>query len=88
MTPTILTHPKPPQVDPALRLTLNPVLDRRAVLDGAWWPRSRDAAAELPGLVAAVDRLLGRSTLRIGVHKDTWDHIPRRIPPSAPPRPR
>ncbi|MEV4094194.1 DUF5994 family protein [Streptosporangium saharense] len=54
--------------------------DRRAVVDGAWWPRSRDAAAELPGLIAAVDQRLGLTTLRIGVHQDAWRHIPNRIP--------
>ncbi|WP_344877054.1 DUF5994 family protein [Nonomuraea antimicrobica] len=69
-----------PRVDSALRLSLHPVLDRRAVVDGAWWPYSRDAAAELPGLVAAVDRLLDRVTLRVGVHCDAWQSIPRRIP--------
>ncbi|MDR8410215.1 DUF5994 family protein [Nonomuraea sp. 3-1Str] len=54
--------------------------NRRSVVDGAWWPCSRDAAAELPDLIAAVDRLLDRATLRIGVHRDTWQNIPRRIP--------
>ncbi|SEG79948.1 hypothetical protein SAMN05444920_104774 [Nonomuraea solani] len=49
-------------------------------MDGAWWPSSRDAAAELPGLIAAVDRLLERVTLRVGLHGDAWQHIPRRIP--------
>ncbi|MFI6600469.1 DUF5994 family protein [Nonomuraea sp. NPDC050536] len=62
--PTILSHLRPlttvARVDSAVRLTLNPALDRRAVVNGAWWPYSRDAAAELPGLIAAVDRLLGR----------------------------
>ncbi|GAA4528309.1 DUF5994 family protein [Nonomuraea ferruginea] len=50
------------------------------MVDGAWWPSSRDAAAELPGLIAAVDRLLDRVTLRVGLHGDAWQHIPRRIP--------
>ncbi|RVX45008.1 hypothetical protein EDD27_7784 [Nonomuraea polychroma] len=88
MTPTLLSPPTPlsaassalPQVDSALRLSLHPVLDRRAVVDGAWWPHSRDAAAELAGLIPAVDRLLDRVMLRIGVHQDAWQRIPRRIP--------
>ena len=50
------------------------------MVDGAWWPYSRDAAAELPNLIAAVDQRLGRTTLRIGVHQDAWRRIPRRIP--------
>ncbi|WP_250564518.1 DUF5994 family protein [Sphaerisporangium fuscum] len=87
MTPTLLSQPAPlspvssaiPRVDSALRLSLHPVLDRRAVVDGAWWPYSRDAAAELPGLIAAVDQRLGRTTLRIGLYRDAWRHIPRRI---------
>ncbi|MEV0149570.1 MULTISPECIES: DUF5994 family protein [unclassified Nonomuraea] len=88
MTPTPLSHLKPlyavasavPAVDSAVRLSLNPALDRRGTVDGAWWPHSHDAAAELPGLIAAVDQQLGRTTLRVGMHRDTWDHIPRRIP--------
>ncbi|MFG6196524.1 DUF5994 family protein [Nonomuraea sp. JJY05] len=88
MTPTLLSQRTPlspvssaiPRVDSAPRLSLHPVLDRRAVVDGAWWPSSCDAAAELPNLIAAVDRLLDRVTLRIGVHRDVWQSIPRRIP--------
>ncbi|WP_327586446.1 DUF5994 family protein [Nonomuraea sp. NBC_00507] len=88
MTPILLSQRTPlssassaiPQVDSALRLSLHPVLDRRAVVNGAWWPYSRDARAELPGLIAAVDQLLGRVTLRIGVHRDAWQRVPRRIP--------
>ncbi|GAA0966675.1 hypothetical protein GCM10009555_009110 [Acrocarpospora macrocephala] len=88
MTPTILSHLKPlssvtsaiPAVDSAIRLSLNAVPDRRAAVDGAWWPYSRDAAAELPGLITAVDQRIGRTTLRLSVYADAWDHIPRRIP--------
>ncbi|MBO3751407.1 hypothetical protein J5X84_35495 [Streptosporangiaceae bacterium NEAU-GS5] len=87
MTPTILSHLKllspttstVPQSDSTLRLSLSPALNRRAVVDGAWWPRSRDAAAELPALVAAVDQQLDRPTLRVGLYQDAWDHIPRRV---------
>ncbi|GIH79050.1 DUF5994 family protein [Planobispora longispora] len=91
MTPTLLSqlsHRTPlssvssaiPRVDSALRLALPPVPNRRAAIDGAWWPYSRDAAAELPDLIAAVDQRLGRTTLRVGVHQDAWQSIPRRIP--------
>jgi len=31
-----------------------------APLDGGWWPRSADAAAELPGLILALDKRHGR----------------------------
>ncbi|MBT2229151.1 DUF5994 family protein [Nonomuraea sp. NEAU-A123] len=84
MKASVLTHLKPlsavPAVDSDIRLSLNPVLSRRSVVDGAWWPHSRDAAAELPGLIAAVDQRLDQTTLRVGVREDAWDHIPRRIP--------
>ncbi|MEV0345074.1 DUF5994 family protein [Nonomuraea sp. NPDC050680] len=88
MKASILTHLKPLRavasavsaIDSEVRLSLNPVLSRRSVVDGAWWPHSRDAAAELPGLIAAVDQRLDQTTLRVGVRKETWDHIPRRIP--------
>jgi hypothetical protein len=88
MTPTLLSPPKPltaaasahPVIDSPLRIRLSPTLDRRAVVDGAWWPYSRDAAAELPALIAAVDQRLDRITVGIGVHRDAWDHIPRGIP--------
>ncbi|MBB5082048.1 hypothetical protein HNR40_007543 [Nonomuraea endophytica] len=53
---------------------------RRAVVDGAWWPQSRDAATELPGLIAAVDQRLGRTTLLVGLYENAWTHIPDRIP--------
>jgi hypothetical protein len=35
---------------------------RPAPLDGGWWPRSADPAAELPGLVLDLDKLHGRIT--------------------------
>ncbi|MBF8190345.1 hypothetical protein ITP53_32465 [Nonomuraea sp. K274] len=88
MMPTLLSQPAPlssassaiPRVDSALRLSLHPGLNRRAAADGTWWPRSHDATTELPGLIAAVDRLLDRVTLRVGLHRHTWQNIPRRIP--------
>ncbi|MFB4274564.1 DUF5994 family protein [Nonomuraea sp. MTCD27] len=87
MTLTLLSQRAPlisassaiPCADSALRLSLHPVPNRRAMVDGAWWPYSRNAAAELPGLIAAVDRLLDRVTLRVSVHGDTWQSLPRRI---------
>ncbi|MFI6597364.1 DUF5994 family protein [Nonomuraea sp. NPDC050536] len=88
MKPTLLSHLKPlsaiaraaPTTDSAVRLCLNPVLDRRAVVDGAWWPRSRDAAAELPSLIAAVDQRLDQITVGVGIYRDAWYDLPHRIP--------
>ncbi|MEU3337296.1 DUF5994 family protein [Streptomyces sp. NPDC006668] len=52
--------------------------DRRGVLDGAWWPRSRDIAAELPALVTALTELLGPVT-RVGLDATAWDPLPTRL---------
>jgi hypothetical protein len=42
------------------RLLLQPDDAGPAPLDGGWWPGSADAAAELPGLVLALDKRHGR----------------------------
>ncbi len=64
----------------ALRMSLAPLGSKLALLDGAWWPRSRDLAAELPQLVAALDPLWGRIT-RITVNPTHWpSDFPRRVP--------
>src|SRR5690606_41992683 len=68
MTPTLLSPSAPlspaspaiPRVDSALRLGLHPALDRRAVVDGAWWPYSHDAATELPEIGRASCRERGQ----------------------------
>ncbi|MFI8227590.1 DUF5994 family protein [Streptomyces sp. NPDC085900] len=57
---------------------LETTTDRQGVLDGAWWPRSRDIAAELPALITALTDLLGPVT-RVGLDTDAWDELPRRL---------
>ncbi|MBC7267545.1 MAG: hypothetical protein H5T76_02320 [Streptomyces sp.] len=52
--------------------------DRQGALDGAWWPRSRDIASELPGLVTALSEYLGPIT-RVGLDGDAWDGLPTRM---------
>jgi hypothetical protein len=52
--------------------------ERRGVLDGAWWPRSRDIAAELPSLIAALTEYLGPVT-RVGLDADAWEELPTRM---------
>lgn len=64
---------------PYLRLSLAPVGSSPALLDGAWWPRSRDLEAELPLLVAVLDPLWGRIT-RITVNPVHWPFVPRKVP--------
>ncbi|MCT9084035.1 DUF5994 family protein, partial [Streptomyces fulvoviolaceus] len=52
--------------------------DRRGVLDGAWWPRSRDISAELPALITALTEHLGPIT-RVGLDAEAWDALPTRL---------
>ena len=59
-------------------LRLETTHDRRGVLDGAWWPRSRDVAAELPGLVSALSEHLG-PIARVGLDSAAWDALPTRL---------
>lgn len=65
---------------PPLRMSLAPLGSAPALLDGAWWPRSRDLAAELPPLTAVLDSLWGRIT-RITVNPTHWPaDFPRKVP--------
>lgn len=52
--------------------------DRRGVLDGAWWPCSRDIAAELPTLISVLTEYLGPLT-RVGLDAGAWDALPTRL---------
>ncbi|MGW2262531.1 DUF5994 family protein [Streptomyces sp. NPDC001780] len=51
---------------------------REGVLDGAWWPRSRDVVAELPSLITALTEHLGPVT-RVGLDGSAWDGLPTRV---------
>ena len=46
--------------------------------DGAWFPRSRDLAVELPELVAALDRR-GLHIERFTYPLDAWSPAPRKV---------
>lgn len=48
--------------DVAAAVAAGPTDSRRALLGGGWWPCSVDPAAELPGLVLAIDSLCGPIT--------------------------
>jgi len=63
----------------SLRLSLAPPGSAPALLDGAWWPRSRDLPAELPSLTAVLDPLWGRIT-RVTVNPTHWPVVPRKVP--------
>ncbi|GED88680.1 hypothetical protein TNCT6_57650 [Streptomyces sp. 6-11-2] len=59
-------------------LRLETTESREGVLDGAWWPRSRDIAAELPALLSALTGHLGPLT-RVGLDTTAWEGLPTRI---------
>jgi hypothetical protein len=54
------------------RLVLQPDRSGRGPLDGGWWPRSADPAAELPGLILALDKRHDRVT-RVMLGTADWD---------------
>jgi len=68
---------------PAPRVSFDPALSRHGAVDGGWWPHSRNAPAELPGLIAALDSQPGVRVQRLSVHRDDWDDIPRRLTTDA-----
>lgn len=59
-------------------LRLETTESREGVLDGAWWPRSRDIGAELPALLSALTGHLGPVT-RVGLDTTAWEGLPTRI---------
>jgi Family of unknown function (DUF5994) len=61
-----------------LRLRLKPKAAATGFVDGGWWPRSRDLAVELPGLLAVLAVRLGRIE-RVSYHLGDWDPIPARL---------
>jgi Family of unknown function (DUF5994) len=61
------------------RLRLQPDLSARTLLDGGWWPRSADPAAELPGLILAIDQRHGPVS-QVMLGRAGWDASrPRRL---------
>jgi hypothetical protein len=84
-TTTILPPPlasgsaQPPPAPSSSRVSYDPALTRQGAVDGGWWPHSRNAPAELPGLIAALNSSPGIRVQRLSVHRDEWDEIPRRL---------
>ena len=60
------------------RLTLVPATASPAGLGGGWWPRSRDATAELPGLIAELSARVGRVS-RVALQADAFGNIPHQL---------
>ncbi|MFI1094195.1 DUF5994 family protein [Streptomyces sp. NPDC020917] len=61
-----------------LRLSLAPAGSAPSRIDGAWWPYSRDLAAELPALVDELDLTWDRIT-HITVNPTYWPVIPHKV---------
>jgi len=79
------TSPRPsaparPVEDPRqrLRLRLKPKAPTTGWVDGGWWPRSRDLAAELPGLLPVLAVRMGRIE-RVSYHLGEWGPPLRKI---------
>lgn len=68
-----------PFAAPLVRLALKPEGAPTGLLDGAWWPHSRNLLRELPTLTAALDPVWGRIT-RISVNPTLWPAVPRKVP--------
>ena len=67
-----------PSVPEAARLSLEPARVKRGGIIGGWWPRSRDAARELPGLIADVNAQAGRVS-RVALLVTAFSNIPHRL---------
>ncbi|WP_433227988.1 DUF5994 family protein [Actinomadura formosensis] len=66
---------------PAPRLRLAPGGAGRGVMDGGWWPRSRDTGAELTELLTALAGMgdAPEPATRVAIDFDDWDGVPLRI---------
>ncbi|MFF9839526.1 DUF5994 family protein [Streptomyces sp. NPDC013740] len=60
------------------RLALTPSTSMAGLLDGAWWPYTRDLTAELPPLVDALRDRFGRVT-RITANPTPWPVAPYKV---------
>lgn len=60
------------------RVELKSALGDPGHVDGAWWPRSRELAAELPALFAALAARLGLIE-RVAYNLAEWTPAPRRL---------
>lgn len=73
-----LTPSAPSAARSAPRLRLEATLSHRGLLDGGWWPRTRDPVTELPGLITGLQARIG-PVRRISLNKTAWDSTPHRL---------
>jgi hypothetical protein len=76
MAPPAVTANEQPRYP--LRLRLRPKAPTTGYVDGAWWPRSRDLAAELSALLAVLSVRLGEIP-RVSYNLTEWDTAPGQI---------
>src|SRR6185437_15751132 len=69
-------HNTPPEHTPRLRL--KPKAPQSGYVDGAWWPRSDDLAAELPDLLAVLSVRLGPIG-RVVYKLNEWPNTPAKF---------
>jgi hypothetical protein len=69
---------RPRRAPGGARLSLDPATVRQAGIHGGWWPRSRDAVAELPGLMAELSMRAGRVS-RVALQAGAFGNIPRKL---------
>ncbi|HXB48013.1 MAG TPA: DUF5994 family protein [Streptosporangiaceae bacterium] len=60
------------------RLSLDSATSRSPGIHGGWWPRSRDAAAELPELLTELSARAGRAS-RVALQVDAFSNIPHQL---------
>jgi hypothetical protein len=78
---SVLPADQPRSAPPAdgVRLELKPESGgATGFVDGGWWPRGRDLAAELPALLAAAAPRIG-TVERVSYRISDWEPAPRRM---------
>lgn len=67
-----------PETPAKVRLLMQQDRTGRGLLDGAWWPRTNDPAAELQVLIPELDERHGR-IIRVMIGTADWDGIRPRL---------
>ncbi len=77
--PAIPSHR--PSVPSALRLCLCATLPSQGMLDGGWWPRSRNPTVEVPKLIGGLNTHCGQlgTVTRVALNLTAWDPTPSRL---------
>ncbi|MEU2869746.1 DUF5994 family protein [Streptomyces olivoreticuli] len=76
--PDPTSAPRESAARPSVRLSLKPAEADLGLLDGAWWPHSRDLTHELPALTDILDHRWARIT-RVAVNPTFWPVVPKKV---------